>query len=216
MSLAKKIEDKLEQQVHLPVLTPEEQQEVYSLAEELKDNFHKIQKGRTETEMRVGILTDGRFPTAAAKYWQCVLEQNVVFEGLQSDAFRYRRLEVEIRKKQRALQRCEDDLEREMLEIDLEEMFWNKARLERAASGKVKELKLWSMLKQEQDDGSFDTQEADTHKMEMLQKRLLFQANTLSPHTPSGEVQNVIEQLATANRLLNEAPLLTKEDPLAA
>jgi len=29
---------------------------------------------RTETEIRVGVLDDGRHPTKAAKYWQAVRE----------------------------------------------------------------------------------------------------------------------------------------------
>ena len=52
------------------------------LRDELKDTWHKKQVFRTETEMRMSVLQDAKYPTKAAKYWQCVREQNVFFENL--------------------------------------------------------------------------------------------------------------------------------------
>ena len=37
---------------------------------------------RTETEMQFSVLNDAKYPTKAAKYWQCVREQNVFLENL--------------------------------------------------------------------------------------------------------------------------------------
>jgi len=66
------------------------------LKEELKDTWHKKQVFRTETEMRMSVLQDAKYPTKAAKYWQCVREQNVFFENLMTLSFSYRKNEVEI------------------------------------------------------------------------------------------------------------------------
>jgi len=68
------------------------------LKDELKDTWHKKQVFRTETEMRMSVLQDAKYPTKAAKYWQCVREQNVFFENLMSLSFDYRKNEVRIKK----------------------------------------------------------------------------------------------------------------------
>ena len=42
------------------------------LTGELRDTWTKKQIFRTETEMRFSVLNDYKYPTKAAKYWQCV------------------------------------------------------------------------------------------------------------------------------------------------
>ena len=53
----------------LAILKPNDAQEILRLKEELADNWNKKQIFRTETEMRVSVLNDGKFPTPASKYW---------------------------------------------------------------------------------------------------------------------------------------------------
>ena len=53
---------------------------------------------RTQTEMEFSVLNDAKYPTNAAKYWQCVREQNVFLENLMSLSFDYRRNEVKIKR----------------------------------------------------------------------------------------------------------------------
>ena len=48
-----------------------------ALTTELRDTWTKKQVFRTETEMRMSVLQDAKYPTKAAKDWQCVREQNV-------------------------------------------------------------------------------------------------------------------------------------------
>ena len=100
------------------------------LKDELKDTWHKKQVFRTETEMRMSVLQDAKYPTKAAKYWQCVREQNVFFENLMSLSFDYRKNEVRIKKLKKKIENETDELKREMYEIQLEEKFmvvliWN-------------------------------------------------------------------------------------------
>ena len=42
------------------------------MVDELRDTWDKKQVFRTETEARFSVLQDNRYPTKAAKYWQCV------------------------------------------------------------------------------------------------------------------------------------------------
>ncbi len=76
------------------LLDPEEVKIFKGLTDELRDTWTKKQMFRTETEMQFSVLNDAKYPTKAAKYWQCVREQNVFLENLMQLSFDYRRAEV--------------------------------------------------------------------------------------------------------------------------
>mgnify|MGYP007000457317 CR=1 len=50
-----------------------------------------------------------------------------------------------------------DDFTAEEKQIDLDENLYGRANMEKTARDRVRELKLWSQIKKELDDGSFDT-----------------------------------------------------------
>ena len=50
--------------------------------DELRDTCTNKQMVRKETEARFYVLQDNRYPTKAAKYWQCVREQSSDLENL--------------------------------------------------------------------------------------------------------------------------------------
>ena len=85
----------------LSVLKEEDAKAVVALKEELTDTWTKKQIFRTETEMRISVLNDGKHPTQASKYWQSVREQNTHFENLVHLSFDARKNEVEIKKLQK-------------------------------------------------------------------------------------------------------------------
>ena len=85
------------------ILEPEDVSIFKEMTEELRDTWTKKQMFRTETEMQFSVLNDAKYPTKAAKYWQCVREQNVFLENLMSLSFDYRRAEVRIKKLQEKL-----------------------------------------------------------------------------------------------------------------
>ena len=78
------------------------------LIPELQDTWMKKQMFRTETEMRFSVLSDNKYPTKAAKYWQSVREQNTHFENLVHLSFDARKNEVEIKKLQRDIRKEKD------------------------------------------------------------------------------------------------------------
>ena len=80
------------------LLDPNEVKEFKELTNELRDTWTKKQVFRTETEMRMSVLQDAKYPTKASKYWQCVREQNVFLENLMSLSFDARRNEVKLKK----------------------------------------------------------------------------------------------------------------------
>jgi len=181
---------------------------IMDLKDELKDTWHKKQVFRTETEMRMSVLQDAKYPTKAAKYWQCVREQNVFFENLMSLSFEYRKNEVEIKKLKKKITQETDLLEKELLEIELEEKLYGRANTELVAKDRMREINQWSQLKKEYDDGSFDTKNVNTHQAESYKMMLTNKVKTLTPGSSQPEVFNAVGQLQTLERLEKEGVLL--------
>ena len=92
------------------LLDPNDVKEFSQLTNELRDTWTKKQMFRTETEMRMSVLQDAKYPTNAAKYWQCVREQNVFLENLMSLSFDARRNEVKLKKLKQKLETEKDPL----------------------------------------------------------------------------------------------------------
>ena len=191
------------------VLDPQDFKNFVALKEEIKDTWHKKQVFRTETEMRMSVLQDAKYPTKASKYWQCVREQNVFFENLMSLSFDYRKNEVKIKKLKKKLAEETDPLRAEMLEITLEEKLYGRANMELVAKDRMREIDQWSKLKAEYDDGSFDTKNVNTHQAESYKLIMQNKVKTLTPGSSQAEVFNVVGQLQTLERLEKEGVLLT-------
>jgi len=194
------------------VLDPLDFKQFVALKDELKDTWHKKQVFRTETEMRISVLQDAKYPTPAAKYWQCVREQNVFFENLMTLSFDYRKNEVKIKRIRQKLEKEKDPLKIEMLEIILEEKLYGKANMELVAKDRMREIEHWSRLKKEYDNGTFDTKNVNTHQADSLKLMLTNKTNTLTPGSSQAEVFNVVGQLQTVERLEKEGVLLTSSN----
>ena len=92
------------------LLDPNDVKEFSQLTNELRDTWTKKQVFRTETEMRMSVLQDAKYPTKASKYWQCVREQNVFLENLMSLSFDARRNEVKLKKLKQKLETEKDPI----------------------------------------------------------------------------------------------------------
>ena len=93
----------------LSVLKEEDAKSIVALKEELTDTWTKKQIFRTETEMRISVLNDGKHPTQASKYWQSVREQNAMFEALMGLSFDLRKSDVKRLKLERKMQKAISD-----------------------------------------------------------------------------------------------------------
>ena len=189
------------------ILDKEDVKDFKKLIPELQDTWMKKQMFRTETEMRFSVLSDNKYPTKAAKYWQSVREQNTHFENLVHLSFEARKNEVEIEKLQRDIKKEKDSMEKKMKQIDLEEKLYNKAQMELVAKHRMREVATWSKLKKEFDDGNFDKENVDTHQAHSYMLRLQHQKNTITPGTSQPEVFNVMGQLDTLERVIRDKEL---------
>ena len=103
------------------ILDKQDVQQFKKLIPELKDTWKKKQMFRTETEMRFSVLSDNKYPTKAAKYWQSVREQNTHFENLMHLSFDARKNAIEIKKLEKKIQKEKDPLEKQLLNIEIEQ-----------------------------------------------------------------------------------------------
>ena len=168
---------------------------------ELRDTWTKKQMFRTQTEMEFSVLNDAKYPTNAAKYWQCVREQNVFLENLMSLSFDYRRNEVKIKRLEKKVAEETDELKIELAQIDLDEKRYTKASMQLTARDRMREIKLWSAYKTKYDDGKFDTKDVNTHQLESYHLVMKNKAETLTQGSSQPEVFNVLGQLQSIERI---------------
>jgi len=189
------------------ILDKEDVKDFKKLIPELQDTWMKKQMFRTETEMRFSVLSDNKYPTKAAKYWQSVREQNTHFENLVHLSFDARKNEVEIEKLQRDIKKEKDPIEKKMKQIELEEKIYGKAQMELVAKHRMREVATWSKLKKEFDDNNFDKEDVNSHQAHSYMLRLQHQKNTITPGTSQPEVFNVLGQIDTLERVIREKEL---------
>jgi len=190
------------------LLDPEDVKEFKAMTAELRDTWTKKQLFRTETEMRMSVLQDAKYPTKAAKYWQCVREQNVFLENLMSLSFDCRRQEAKVKWLEKKLKSEKDEYKLEKYRIDLDEARYGLANMQLVARDRMREIKLWSTLKKEFDDGSFDTQDVNRHQLDSYHLIMKNKAETLTSGSSQPEVFNVLGQLQTIERVKKSGEMI--------
>jgi len=190
------------------LLDPEDVKEFKAMTAELRDTWTKKQVFRTETEMRMSVLQDMKYPTKAAKYWQCVREQNVFLENLMSLSFDCRRSEAKVKWLEKKIETEQDEYKLEKYKIDLDEARYGLANMQLVAKDRMREIKLWSTLKKEFDDGSFDTQDVNRHQLESYHHIMKNKAETLTSGSSQPEVFNVLGQLKTIERVKKSGEMI--------
>ena len=194
------------------LLDIEELKEFKMMTSELKDTWEKKQMFRTETEARFSVLQDNRYTTPAAKYWQCVREQASYIDNLMVLSFEYRRNQAKINKLEEQIREEKDRHDKVNLEIDLDECRFTKASMERQAHHRMREIKMWSKLKKEFDDGSFDTQDVNQHQLESYGRQYAIKAQNLTENSSEADKFNILGQLESLQRIKKSGELLSNEE----
>ena len=197
------------------LLDAEDVSKFRELTSELRDTWTKKQVFRTETEMRMSVLQDAKYPTKASKYWQCVREQNVFLENLMNLSFDARRNEVKLKRLKQKLETEKDPIKQELLQIDIDEKTYGVANMQLVARDRMREIKLWSTLKKEFNDGSFDTKDVNRHQLDSYAIIMKNKAETLTSGSSQPEVFNVLGQLQTIERVKKSGEMIyNKKDKL--
>jgi hypothetical protein len=171
------------------------------MVDELRDTWTKKQMFRTETEARFSVLQDNRYPTRAAKYWQCVREQSSYLDNLMHLSFEYRRNDAKIKWLESKIDKEEDEYKSTKYQIDLDEARFGKASMEKTARHRMREIKMWSKLKKEFNDGSFNDKDVNQHQLESYHKMYAGKAKSITSSTPEAEVFNIVGQLRSLERI---------------
>ena len=190
------------------LLDPEDVKEFKAMTAELRDTWTKKQVFRTETEMRMSVLQDMKYPTKAAKYWQCVREQNVFLENLMSLSFDCRRSEAKVKWLEKKIESETDEYKLEKYKIDLDEARYGLANMQLVARDRMREIKLWSTLKKEFDDGTFDTKDVNRHQLDSYHMIMKNKAETLTSGSSQPEVFNVLGQLKSIERVKKSGEMI--------
>ncbi len=190
------------------LLDPEDVKEFKAMTSELRDTWTKKQVFRTETEMRMSVLQDAKYPTKASKYWQCVREQNVFLENLMSLSFDCRRSEAKLKWLEKKIETEKDEYKLEKYKIDLDEARYGLANMQLVARDRMREIKLWSTLKKEFNDGSFNDKDVNRHQLESYHQIMKNKAETLTQGSSQPEVFNVLGQLKTIERVKKSGEMI--------
>ena len=182
------------------------------MVDELRDTWSKKQMFRTETEARFSVLQDNRYPTKAAKYWQCVREQSTYLDNLMALSFDYRRNDAKIKWLEGKIEKEEDEYKSTKYQIDLDEARFGKASMEKVARHRMREIKMWSMLKKEFNDGSFNDRDVNQHQLESYHKMYAGKAKSITSSTPESEVFNIVGQLRSLERIKQTGELENKTE----
>ena len=196
------------EEVHLNNLLEQEDLSAFKgMVEELRDTWTKKQMFRTETEARFSVLQDNKYPTKASKYWQCVREQSSYLDNLMTLSFDYRRNEAKIKWLENKIEKEKDDYKLTKYQIDLDEARFGKASMEKVARHRMREIKMWSGLKKEFNDGSFNDKDVNQHQLESYGMQYHEKAKTLNANSSESEIFNVMGQLNSLQRIKKSGEL---------
>ena len=98
------------------------------------------------------------------------------------------------------------------LEIDLDEARFGKASMEKTAKHRMREIKMWSKLKSEFNDGSFNDKDVNEHQLESYYRMYKNKAETITQSTSEAEVFNIIGQLSSLERIKKSGELENKTE----
>ena len=182
------------------------------MVDELRDTWSKKQMFRTETEARFSVLQDNRYPTKAAKYWQCVREQASYLDNLMTLSFDYRRNEAKIKWLEKKTESEQDEYKLTKYQIDLDEAKFGKASMEKTAKHRMREIKMWSNLKLEFNDGSFNDKDVNQHQLESYGMQYHEKAKSLNANSSEAEIFNIMGQLQSLQRIKKSGELENKTE----
>ena len=182
------------------------------MVDELRDTWTKKQMFRTETEARFSVLQDNRYPTKAAKYWQCVREQSSYLDNLMALSFDYRRNDAKIKWLESKIDKEEDEYKSTKYQIDLDECRFGKASMEKVAKHRMREIKMWSGLKKEFNDGSFNDKDVNQHQLDSYHKMYAGKAKGITNNTSEAEVFNIVGQLRSLEIIKQTGELENKTE----
>ena len=194
------------------IITSEDWAIIEKLKPELKETFLKSQLFRTRTEMEVSVLNDINHPTSSSKYWQSMREQNTMFHELVMLSYEYRKNLIEMKKLHRDIEKEKDELEKELLQIELEKKNFIARNQERTAKDRIREIGAWSEIKEQHASkmNELELQDVDNHQLISYTQRWLQQMLVMGGQGSPAERQNLIGQMVSGLKVCKERGVYDK------
>jgi hypothetical protein len=193
------------------ILKQEDLVQLSGLKNELQDMFLNVQIFRTRTEMEASVLNDLKHPTPDSKYWQAMREQNVMFQELVMLSYEYRKNQVEIKILERKLALESDDLEKELLQIEIEKKQFIGINQERTAKDRIREIREWHEIKESlKPDMTASLTDTNEHQLISYTIRWMNQLMGMSENTSISERNNLLGQLDKGLKLCRQKGCINK------
>jgi hypothetical protein len=122
-------------------------------------------------------------------------------------SFDYRRNEAKITWLEKKIDKEEDEYKKTKYQIDRDEAIFAKASMEKVAKHRMREIKMWSKLKSEFNDGSFNDKDVNVHQLESYGLQYHEKAKSLNANSSEAEVFNVMGQLQSLQRIRKSGEL---------
>lgn len=191
---------------------------IIKMKETLQDTYTKKQMWRTDTEMKVSVLDNMRFPTTASKYWQAIREQDVFYTNLIQLSCDYEEAQGELELLQISYDEIKDDKRKDanqkIMKSKIKRAEFNLIEMRLQAHHRVREIESWEQIKKDlvKFDPKFDTKNPNTHQMESYRQRFSKQLES-SEHSemPSRVYQNLkgsIDSINEQSKIYEKEPKL--------
>ena len=213
------ISDEVVDQINkLTLITPKDVAELKKAQAFILQTYTDVRQYRPMVNKLTSVLTDGRFPTPDAKYWQCKAEAEVHFNELKRDTFKYNRAKVDVDELIYKIESIEGmlagtyavtqqfdpnlvgfDLQR--LKIKLSHYQFELKQLEKSIKYRIEEVTDWHKIAKDYEGMCiYSTRDPNEHTPDTHFKMLMWQAENAKTDE---EAEVFKEQLRTYQRLLN-------------
>ena len=122
-------------------------------------------------------------------------------------SFDYRRSDAKIKWLEKKIESEKDEYKLSKYQIDLDESRFVKASMEKTARHRMREIKMWSKLKKEFNDGSFNDKDVNQHQLESYGMQYHEKSKTLNQNSSEAEIFNVMGQLQSLQRIKKSGEL---------
>ena len=211
-----------------PLFNESEKKQLLDVSENMEKAHQNSQVFRTDTEVRISVLNDIKFPTPASKYYQALREMNVHQSELVNLLYDYESkkqdikiLEADIMKFQEKLDESNKEHEKirwkarvEQKKIEINKEAFMLKNMKRTADGRKQEVLQWDKIIKELEpillEANIPTDNVDSHQK--LSYAMRFIRQTINAFSTNAEMSvsesnNLLGQLFTNMKVIREEGL---------
>jgi hypothetical protein len=176
--------------------------------------FHTAQIYRTRTEMEISVLSDIRFPTTDAKYWQTVREMDCFINELIELGFTYREKCLDLKELEQPLGEYATEIDKERRKIAIERKRFEIQKIQRDAHHRIREIDLWRDIQERLIHKGLvgGTDDVENHQLISYTVWFLKQWQTYTDDPKlkiqADELQNLMGHIETSLRVVRERNLM--------